>query len=57
MVDNMIPSMYMLSTDNYNPTIQHPMLKSINKLENFKNCNKNTLKDMMDYDFIPNFSE
>ncbi|EDK32081.2 WD domain, G-beta repeat protein (macronuclear) [Tetrahymena thermophila SB210] len=57
MVDNIKPAVYMLSTDNYNPIIHNPMLKSINKQENFKNCNKNTLKDMMDYDFIPKFSE
>lgn len=56
-VDNMNPSVYMLSTENYNPTFTPPMLKSLSKQENFKNCNKNILKDMLDYDFIPHFAD
>ena len=53
----MKPSIYMVSTENYNPTFEAPMLKSLSKLENFKNCHKNILKDMLDYDFIPHFAD
>jgi len=56
MVDSMNPSLYMLSTKNHNPTFQAPMLKLLTKQESLNYCNKNTLKDMMDYDFVPNFA-